>query len=154
MIERYIKVIYLVKKIKMSIAYKLLGIPRTFDEFVDKVKRRGDNQVDVVLEAYDDEGGFGGMFNYHCVVGVQAGKTRLRLNEHTHMRLGHLYHTVIGKAEVEQASLKEAVETAEKLKNLGLEATINGEPVDKAREGIMQYDKGITELRQRYGVSA
>ena len=140
----------------MSIAYKLLGIPRTFDEFVDKVKRRGDSQVDVVLVAYDDEGGlgFGGLWNYHCVVGLQSRKTRLRLNEHIHVRLGHLYHTVIGKAEVEQASLKEAVETAEKLKNLGLETTINGEPIDKTREGIAQYDKGIEEMRQRYRVSA
>lgn len=134
----------------MSIAYKLLGIPRTFDEFIDKVKRGGDNQVDVVLAAYDDEVGFGGMVNYHCVVGVQAGKTRLRLKEHTHMRLGHLYHTVIGKAEVEQASLKEAIETAEKLKNLGLEATINGEPIDKVREGITHYDNRIEEMRQKY----
>ena len=134
----------------MSLAYKLLGIPRTFDEFVDKVKRRGDSQVDVVFEAYNDEDGFGRMFNYHCIVGVQAGKTRVRLNEHTHMRLGHLYHTMIGKTEVEQASLKEAVETAEKLKNLGLEATINGEPIDKAREGIAQRDKGIEEMRQKY----
>jgi uncharacterized short protein YbdD (DUF466 family) len=133
------------KEIKMSIA-KLLGIPRTFDEFVAKVKRRGDNQVDVTLEAYDDERGYG----YHCVVGVQAGKTKLRLNEHTHWRLGHLYHTVIEIAKVEQASLREAIETAEKLKNLGLEATIKGGSVDKAWEGIAQYDRGIEEMRQKY----
>lgn len=137
----------------MSIAYKLLRIPRTFDEFVDKVKNRGGSQVDVVLTAYDDMGGFAGMFNYHCIVRVQSGRTRLKLKEHTHARTGHLFHTLIGKAEVEQASLREAVETAEKLRNLGLEATVNGEPVDKARAAIAQYAKGIEEMRQKYGLN-
>lgn len=133
----------------MSLAYTLLGIPRTFDEFVDKLKRRGGNQVDVILGAYDDDGGFGGIFNYHCVVGLQAGKTVLRLNERTHARSGNLYDTVIGKAEVEQATLKEAVETAEKLQSIGLEATVNGRPVGETREALAQCDKGIEKMRQK-----
>lgn len=129
----------------MSIAYKLFGVPRTFDEFIDKVKRRGDSQVDVTLVHYDD-----GKWNYHCIVGVQARKTKLRLHRHTHIRLGDLYHTVIDKAEIQKASLKEAVETAEKLKVLGLEATISGKPIDQAIEAINQYDKGIEEKKKEY----
>lgn len=134
----------------MSIAYKLFGIPKTFDEFVDKVKRRGKTQVDVFLGAYN-AGGLAPLFDYHCYVGLQSGKTKLKLNEHIHERLGLLYRTRIGKAEVEQAALKEAVETAEKLQGLGLEATINGEPIAKAREDIPQYGNFIKEIKQKYG---
>ena len=37
----------------MTILYKLLGIPRTVDEFIDKVKRDGQSQVDIQIKVSD-----------------------------------------------------------------------------------------------------
>ncbi len=126
----------------MTIIYKLFGIPKTFDEFVDKMKRRGDNQVDVILGEYNKGVGVGGLFDYNCIVSIKAGKTRLKLNEHTYlMGVGGFYSTQIGLAEVRQATLKDLIETAEKLQGLKLEATINGKSIDEAREAINQYLK-------------
>lgn len=139
----------------MSIQYKLFGKPKTLDEFVDKAKKTGINKISVLVAAYDDAGNlFGeGFFNYHCRVGLLAGKIRLKLGEHTHIRFGHLYHTVIGKAEVEKEAFTEAVETAERLSNLGFEVTINGKPVNEVKEALEQYDKGIQEMKQKLGIS-
>ena len=39
----------------MGIIYKLFGIPKTFDEFVDKVKRKEQKEVTVVLGKYSEE---------------------------------------------------------------------------------------------------
>nr|MCK4930421.1 hypothetical protein [Nanoarchaeota archaeon] len=131
----------------MSIEYKLFRIPTTFDEFVDKVKKKGDNQADVFLESCNEAGPAPKHLDYVCYVGLQSGKTRLIINQHTHVRLGELFHSRLGIAEVEQNAFKEAVEIAEKLQNQGLEATIHGEPLKKARGRIAQYEARVVERK-------
>lgn len=138
----------------MTIAYKLFGIPRTFDEFVDKVKRKGDNKVDVILGEENKGGLYGGLFDYNCIVSIKSGKTRLKLNEHTYlMGVGGFESTQIGLAEVRQATLKDLIETAEKLQSLNLEATINGKPIDEAREAINQYIKSESKRLKKLSES-
>lgn len=121
----------------MTLRYRLFGRPGNLDEFVDKVRRRDGNQVDVFLETHFD-GGFE-EFYYHYAMGVQTGETKLRLKR-ANVRLGNLHSTSIDRIEVERNCLKEAVETAEGLQCLGLKVTISGKQIDEAREGIVQYD--------------
>jgi hypothetical protein len=129
----------------MSIAYALFGIPRTFDEFIDKVKRKGLPQVDVRLGKYDSEGAY--LWDTHCVVGVQAGSTQLALREFVHVRMGDLQATRIGLAETERDSLQEAIAIAEKVQGLGLEATVVGQPIGQAKQDVVEYERIIADLK-------
>jgi len=140
----------------MSIQDKLFGRPKTLDEFVDKAKKKGINKVSILLTAYDDMGSFfgGGLFNYHCLVILSAGKITLKISEHTRARLGNLYQTVIGKAEKARDGLKDAIKTAEKLSELGFEVSINGKSVNEAKEMLAQSDTEIQEKRQEFGLPA
>ena len=130
----------------MSIVYKLLGIPTTLDEFIGKVKRKGHHQVSIFCKSYNDRDPYGS--NYICYTEIRAGRMKLKLNEHAYMRWGNLHHAKIGVAKVEQTSLKEAVEAANKLNNLYLKVTIDGESLDKAKERIVQYDEKIKNLER------
>jgi len=61
----------------------------------------------------------------------------------THRGRTGLYNTIIGKAKIEQAGLQYAIETAEKLQALEIKATINKKSIEKTKEIIIEYDKGI-----------
>ena len=141
----------------MTLKYKLFGIPGTFEEFVDKIKNKGQKQVNIVLGSYNDEGGLGvQFFNYHVYIMLESGNIRLKLNERIHMRLGDLYGTVVGKAEVEKNGLKDAIEAAERLQKSSLEVTVKGDKnysVDEAKKLIDEYDAKIIEMKEKYGVS-
>lgn len=114
----------------MTILYKLFGVPRTLDEFIDRIKKEGYNQVDVTLTTYDDDTLWTGPA-YHGVVGVKSGKRKLILEKDLRPSLGFCEN--ISRSQLEQKSLKKAIETAEKLQECGLEATINSEPVNKSK---------------------
>ncbi|HIJ13582.1 hypothetical protein J4461_03860 [Candidatus Pacearchaeota archaeon] len=133
----------------MSIAYKLFGVPKTLDEFLDKVKRKGYNKVNINLWSYDNDDGFG-PFNYHTVVDIRAGKIKLKLNEYTYVRTWNLNDTIIGKAKIELAALNEAAETADKLKIHGLESTINNKSTDELKKEISKYAGEILEKEREF----
>lgn len=130
-----------------SIICKLVGIPKTFDEFVSKIKKKGHNEVNVTIVSYNEDLCGGRALTYTHAIGVQAGKTKLKLNKHTYIRTGNLSASIIGKAKVGQDALKEAIEIAEKLKGLGFEATICDISIDEAREDLPKYDKIIEKQK-------
>src|SRR3989338_6730314 len=108
----------------MSIAYKLFGVPKTLDEFLDKVKRKGYNKVNINLWSYDNDDGFG-PFNYHTVVDIRAGKIKLKLNEYTYVRTWNL-------------------------KIHGLESTINNKSTDELKKEISKYAGEILEKEREF----
>ena len=138
----------------MSIRYQLFGIPKTFYEFVDKVQRRGDADLEIFVRSYSDgsleekpigDKMFSYMSNTHYFVELWAGKRRFRLTEHT-PRVGDFFSTMVEIEEVIRNTFVEAVKAAERLEVCGLEAKINGQGVEKVREAIMHYDKRIKSL--------
>ena len=129
----------------MTFLYKWLGIPRTFDEVLDNVRRKKDNQINVFFGAYQAKYNFGDE-TYYGITGIQIGKTKLKLNEKTYVIPGGASISVIGNTKIKQTTLKEAIETTEKLQSLGLKATINGESIDKAKENLVKYGKTIEKL--------
>lgn len=134
----------------MSLVYRLLGIPRTFEEFVDKAAKKGHRTVNVVLNNYDDEGS---SWNYHVLVSLQVENIRLKLLKYTHVRMGDLHATVIGKAEIEKTALERAVEAAEQLRERGFEVTIQRKPLDAARDAIALYREQILNKKREFGMA-
>jgi len=132
----------------MSILYRLLGIPRILDEFVDKVKRRGDSQVDVTIETATDSWGCDPGWNVFYTVGVRAGGTRLRLNRFTHCTAGLDIDILIKEANVTRDYLNKAVETAKRIQRYGLKATIEGKPIERKEEAIRACEKRIDALKK------
>jgi len=134
----------------MTIAYKLLGIPRTFDEFVDKVKRSRNNKVDIAVRKYNS---YPTPFNIvpwnrSVVVRLETGKIRTKLKTYTyntHRGRKDLFDVVIGKAKIEQTGLQYALEVAEKLQKHELELTINGNSIENIKEVIIKYGQNIEE---------
>lgn len=111
----------------MTLIYNLFGIPRTFEEFVDKVRKSEQTQVDVVTWSYYDS-------HFNCYVELQAGETRLNLKkEKWYGDFVDNVHTI------QRILLEKAIEAGEKLGNFGLQAIINGELIDKARERVNVY---------------
>ena len=134
----------------MSIRYKLFGIPKTFNEFVDKITKKGNNQVDVILTDYNDEESLDGIFDHHYLMGIQAGKTKLLIKEFSYLESENLYTNKLNKYNLKRDFLKEAVKTAEKLQYFSLEATINGFSINGTKEKIDEYDKKIAGMEQKY----
>lgn len=132
----------------MSILSFLTRQPKTVDGFIEKAKSKGHTKVNISLACCDIEGF--GVPNYHNFAFLEAGKIKLKLHERVHVRTNNLYHVVVGKAENERDTLRDAIETAETLQGAGLDVTIIGESVDSAREALAKYDVGIEEMRQEY----
>ena len=109
----------------MSIAYILFKIPRTFEELDDKIKQRRETQVDVVFEV-QDYGSDEELTICRCYVGLDTGKSRLKLSEYIHAGSGGTESRV----KFEQLTFNEALQTAQRLRSLGLEVTINRELID------------------------
>ena len=64
----------------MSLIYRLLGIPRTIEEFGDKVKRTGGSKVDIRIHL-EDFGDMGPLCKY--VATVNYGKHQMPFAEST-----------------------------------------------------------------------
>lgn len=107
----------------MTIRYKILGIPKTFDEFIDRIKRNGQTQVNITTWA-----NYVGS-SYYFFVKLQAGKTRLK-------NKSKWYATsfIDSYSTAQRILLEDAIEKGQKLQSLGLEIAINGESIDKTRE--------------------
>lgn len=110
----------------MSIAYNLFGIPRTFNEFVDKIRKKGYTRVNVIVESCRRAGPGIEVFKTYYRIGIQSGNIRLKKLNRYYEHIG-----LLGMDEVEQEVWTEARRAAEKLQNLGLEATINNGPIAK-----------------------
>lgn len=109
----------------MSLAYKLFGKPRTVDEFVDLVKKRGESKIEIKLEKRKLEKNYGKMISvleYTCSPILQAGRYRIKLNRFCDSTvLGYDPIDANTKEEnVDKLALKYAEEIAETLKNQGL----------------------------------
>lgn len=128
----------------MSISYKLFGIPKTIDEFVTKVKKNGNNKVDVILRSQMIPGLFGDI-NYKIFVSLTSGKTILPLNKYSYSISG--FETFkSGAFETGETAIRESIEIAEKLQTVGLEATICGKSIDQARS---DYKKEIRKYNNK-----
>ena len=136
----------------MTISYKLFGIPRTFDEFVDKVKKKnGEKRLDVILrlnmipDLSPKLGSRKTTLRYKTYVGVRAGRTRLTIskNNYPFSRDFDVYNRQ--RYEFSQKATTEAIETAEKLQNFGLEATINKMSVDEIKEASRKLGEAYHE---------
>jgi len=107
----------------MTILYKLFGIPRTFDEFVDKVKQKGQKDVNVVLGRYchkavdyaDDRK----FYVHHYFIELNSGKIMVKLDDIPVSSTFTRDHT-----ETEQEIKSLAEKAVNKLKELGLEAKL------------------------------
>ncbi len=97
----------------MSFAYRVFEIPRTFDEFVDQVGKKGNTSVDIIRYAKDRGGRCGKLGSFHCSVHLESEGTHFKLAEYSHDKLGIYGSTLIEEYYVIQASLRGAVDVAE-----------------------------------------
>lgn len=136
----------------MSLRYRLFGIPKTLDEFIEKIRNRGMNEIDVTAGAYDSDAGIGHLPSFHCCVGLKAGRIHIFHKEFTHRRQGYLFDTVIGKAEIQKEGLGEAIEIAKKLTDMGFRVTINGHSIVECQTEISRFGESIRQRRQEYNL--
>jgi len=121
----------------MSIRYSCFGIPKTFEEFVDRAVSSGIPKVEVMPVAYSKSsfagifGGFCGLpdeanlfLNYHRAVYLRAGKTTLRIYKGSGplMAVGNGIDKHMAK--VREDVLTEAERIASRLKEQGLEVEV------------------------------
>jgi hypothetical protein len=136
----------------MSIMYKLFGVPRNFDEFVDKVKKKGNDKVDIVIDTFEfcvsDAPSVADA--YYSLLSLKSGKIKFKLNK---MSSSKPRFRNLGLAELELESLNKSIDLAEKLMGFGLEATINGEFVDDARLNIPKYESNIEKIKKEQNYS-
>lgn len=135
----------------MSLAYKLFRIPRNLEEFVDKIKKRGDSSVDIVLTKRIG-GVFGSMRypNHYSDLDIYSGKTKIRLGMVGRWDYNNQtpkdYEPIASKRD----SLVVALRTAEKVNGLGLVATINGKSISHVKKEIKQYKKKMDKMMAKY----
>jgi len=135
----------------MSLLYTLFRIPRNFDEFVDMTKKKDHGSITVTIDAGDVAESLS--LNYHCIVGLRTGTKTMELAEFVHYRSGNPERTHLAIQQTERACLQEAVETAERLQSLGLEAKIGPKSIGQAKEDIAAYDAYIEHAGSRLGIN-
>ena len=126
----------------MSLLYKLFGVPRTFDEFVDKIKKRRDRKVRVALVTnVMDE--MDGRPTFRYSVEIHSGRARLRLSSRIfEMIVPNLEYTKGELRGLTRDLLREGIGIAERLKQQGLEVTVGKEnySIERAREELRKYE--------------
>jgi len=63
---------------KMSLLYKMFGVPRTFDEFLDKERRTGSNSIDLVVKRHPENPGDLSWDELHTEIYARGGSGRRR----------------------------------------------------------------------------
>ena len=140
----------------MSLAYKIAGIPRTFEEFIDKEKRAGQKQIDVALHVRCTDGHEGafGLWTLHDTFSeLRSGQRNFNLGNIYDLEFLTPYNKQLSlfdgaaellretdktRAQTVQRFLLESIDVAYRLKTMGLEATISGRPLEEARERLRQ----------------
>lgn len=137
----------------MSLLYTLAGVPRTYDEFVDKVMKKG-MPVNVRLELYDEmsDANSLGLSHYDCSVKLQAENSSLEMTKFSFMRNSNLHYVVIGKAQTQVCAMKEAIALSERLQSAGIEVSIGTDrhSIEKSRTEIQNLEDHISKKRKEF----
>ncbi|TKJ17770.1 hypothetical protein CEE44_04525 [Candidatus Woesearchaeota archaeon B3_Woes] len=139
----------------MTILYILLHKPQTIDEFVQEVQRKGYTSVDIVI-AQNGKNNLksihGDFFEAHYTVRLESGKIRLKLatydatsNTFNGEKNVEAIHEIKEK-EALIASLMYSESVAYRLQQKDLETTINGKPIENARNRSNQCRQQIEKL--------
>jgi len=108
----------------MSLRYKLFGIPKTFEEFVNKVKRKEQRDVTVVLGKYVEEAiSYGDDRHYkvrHYTTDLKSKNVNIRLSD-----VGRSLLMTTNHSEIEKELSVQAKEIANKLNSFGLETKVD-----------------------------
>jgi hypothetical protein len=133
----------------MSLLYRFLSLPRNLDEFVDRAKREKVTAIDVLITPYEDKN-VPAPHDYVCVVSAKADDREMILGRHPTKQLPFhfVYQHDLYYAEVELLAITTALKSAERITGLGLEATVSGNPIDLAREAIVQYQGFISDVER------
>ena len=109
----------------MSIAYGLLGIPKTFDEFVDKAKQRGQALNIIFYKSFYEPKASTTMDYYNTCFELRLGRRTLKLKELLHYLPILPKEAQTASHKHNQKDLEEAIEIAEDLQSRGVKTTIN-----------------------------
>ena len=136
----------------MTLLYKLMGNPQTFEELVDKVKRvEVPVNIGMRVNCVDEEEGLYGIWtSYDFTSMLKIGRTSLRLSSYSLSYLtpydnqlslfdatAELLRETDRKREFTEAIfLTEAVRLAETIRKCRSEPTINGKLVGEAKERL------------------
>jgi len=131
----------------MTLLYSLLGMPRTFDEFLEAVKSKNERRVDITIATHEYDG-HGRVADFQSILRLRSGKHSLKLMEHYHPAVicGFDYTSKIlpvdfDGRDVALSIVREAMRIAEKLESHGLESFINGKKLDEVAE--LTYSKPV-----------
>ena len=125
----------------MSITYKLFGVPKTFEEFVDKVYKEK-SKIDVSAEGNLELNFFTYDCSYRIILKTKNSKLKLYKFKWKEMYFNSPRLPI--ETNFQYSVLFNILNTAKRLRDLNLEVLINGEPFDNAKE---KYEKHIEYLK-------
>ena len=138
----------------MTLLYKLFNKPGNFDEFVDKAKKTGQTHAQISIKSSETEG-----WNYYHKLTVTLMTKNSRLNLEKYKTLLHSIPGYSGeridlKLPNTINALTLAVDTAEKLQNLGLETKIDSYDIGEIKKKIENIPTYARRIKQEAGYFA
>ncbi len=128
----------------MTLTYKLFGIPRNKEEFLDKMrkKREGERVVEIYLDSFQDDYGVGNSFVCSFYPILKSGITSLKLKNKDNYRIIFL----LGKQgqkelrEYEASEIEKMLSLGEELEREGFTVKIGSEhTIGEARESLEKF---------------
>lgn len=126
----------------MTFAYSVFGIPRTFDEFVDKAKKMG-QPIDIQIKekCTSADGGIKEYISKYRVI-LNSGRYALKVFDSSVSVIPSIPEISNKNLnDQRQEVMEKAGEIAKKLKESGLEVTIDGEKKGNIDENMLMVNK-------------
>ncbi|MBI2673293.1 hypothetical protein HYX19_03465 [Candidatus Woesearchaeota archaeon] len=141
----------------MSVYYKLFGIPKTLDDFIDDSKRTNQKEITIVLNQKT-------LPTFTYVVGFQTSTRELKLKTfeffppirpYTEKSREEKLYNDAGFALFRKKVFLYYSEAIEKIEKAGLKVKLHGAsgslaPLDRVKEDISLCDRQFEEIKQEY----
>lgn len=131
----------------MTIAYRLFGIPRNFEEFVDKAYNEK-STIDVSAEGNLELNFFTYDCWYRIILKTENSKLKLYKFKWKMMYFNRSRPPI--ETDFQHSVLFNILDTAKRLKYLNLEILINGESFDEVKEKYEEQIKYLKDLSKEH----
>lgn len=131
----------------MTLQYKLLKIPKTIKELIDKGKRKGAKEAEIILKDYSQIG-LGDIYVYECSVLVKINNDEVNVSNHSYKtRESSVKDYIMEVANALQKATEDAVRIKKELEENNLEAEIKKELVAETFDAFENSYEIIEKIR-------
>ena len=131
----------------MGRIYELLGIPRTFDEFVSKSKENRKPLEIVNDRYYSNVPGWPGTDTFNSEIYLKIGVSKLRVAAFSLIPLQDVAG-VYSRLSLAKATLEESLIIAERVQGHGARVIIDGKNPEQIRKSIEELERLLKEMNR------